>query len=181
MLKTHHFVRVSSSSDPLGFLAPLTFTAKLLIQQLWTLGLGWDEPPPTEICHQWTRYQQELKELASLRISRALSYTSVLRTELHGFCDASERGYGVVVYLRVVTSDKTFVRMLIGKSKVAPLKSLSLPRLELCAALLLSNLLQYLAQELKDFVVVDASFAWSDSTVTLTCIRSSPHKLETFV
>ena len=167
--------------DPLGFLAPLTFAAKLLIQQLWVLGLDWDETPPPEICNQWKRYQLELPELSSIRISRSLSLDSHCRLELHGFCDASERGYGAVVYLRTVSSGEARVQMLIAKSKVAPLKSQSLPRLELCAALLLSKLLSYLEEVLKPALSLDAIFAWSDSMVTLAWIRSSPHKLETFV
>lgn len=119
--------------------------------------------------------------MASLRISCSLSYNSVVRTEFHGFCDASKRGYRTVFYLCIVRPKETHIRLLIANSKEAPLKSLSLFRLELCAALLLSNFLNCLEQALKDSLIVDVTFAWSNSMVALAWIRSSPHKLETFV
>ncbi|XP_011860069.1 PREDICTED: uncharacterized protein LOC105557430 [Vollenhovia emeryi] len=151
--------------DPLGFLTPVTFTAKRLIQQLWILKLDWDLRPPLEVCQRWERYRSELAVLTSLRMPCSLSCSNVIRRELHGFCDASEQGYGTVVYLRIVSFDGITIQLIGSKSKVAPLKSVTMPRLELCAALLLSELLAYR----------------SDSTITLSWIRSPPHRWKTFV
>lgn len=166
--------------DPLGFLSPLTFTVKRLIQHLWTLKLEWDDEPPMDICCRWERYQSELKSLAPLQISRTFDACNVVRREVHGFCDASKLGYGAVIYLRVVTPDNVDIRLLCAKSKVAPLRPITLPRLELCAALLLSNLMVYVRQVLQR-LNFDAEHDWSDSTVALSWIRSSPHRWKTFV
>ncbi|XP_071571139.1 uncharacterized protein [Temnothorax nylanderi] len=130
--------------NPLGFLTPLTFAAKRLIQQLWMLKLEWDDRPPSEICSRWERYKSELPALASIRIPRTIAVDSVVKREIHGFCDASEQGYGAVVYIRIVAESGVVIRMLGAKSKVAPLKAITLPRLDLCAAVLLSDLLEYI-------------------------------------
>ncbi|XP_071648493.1 uncharacterized protein [Temnothorax longispinosus] len=153
--------------DPLGFLAPLTFTAKRLIQRLWTLKLEWDDEPPLDVRRQWERYQAEFDALAPLRIPRTLPAGDNVRRELHGFCDASEQGYGAVVYLRVVTPSETKIVILCAKSKVAPLRAISLHRLELCAALLFANLMAYVRQVLRGHLDIDAEYAWSDAKVVL--------------
>ncbi|XP_077259746.1 uncharacterized protein LOC143896075 [Temnothorax americanus] len=167
--------------DPLGFLTPLTFAAKRLIQQLWVLKLEWDDRPPSEICSRWGRYKSELPALASIRIPRTIAMANVIRREIHGFCDASEQGYGAVVYIRIVAEDGVLIQMLSAKSKVAPLKAITLPRLELCAAVLLSDLAEYIGNILRPKITIDGTYAWSDSEVALAWIRSAPHHWKTFV
>lgn len=167
--------------DPLGFLAPLTFAAKRLVQELWKLKLDWDDPPPPELCSQWERFQAELSALESIRIVRTIAVEGVSRRELHGFCDASERGYGAVVYLRIAAAQGTVIRMLGAKWKVAPLKALTIPKLELCAAVLLADLLSYIQNIFSSRVLVDAIYAWSDSMVVLSWLRAAPHCWPTFV
>ncbi|XP_077282625.1 uncharacterized protein LOC143908736 [Temnothorax americanus] len=167
--------------DPLGFLTPLTFAAKRLIQQLWVLKLEWDDRPPSEICSRWGRYKSELPALASIRIPRTIAMANVIRREIHGFCDASEQGYGAVVYIRIVAEDGVLIRMLSAKSKVAPLKAITLPRLKLCAAVLLSDLAEYIGNILRPKITIDGTYAWSDSEVALAWIRSAPHRWKTFV
>ncbi|XP_077273296.1 uncharacterized protein LOC143903523 [Temnothorax americanus] len=167
--------------DPLSFLTPLTFAAKRLIQQLWVLKLEWDDRPPSEVCSRWGRYKSELPALASIRIPRTIAMANVIRREIHGFCDASEQGYGAVVYIRIVAEDGVLIRMLSAKSKVAPLKAITLPRLELCAAVLLSDLAEYIGNILRPKITIDGTYAWSDSEVALAWIRSAPHRWKTFV
>ncbi|XP_024874415.1 uncharacterized protein LOC112456237 [Temnothorax curvispinosus] len=146
--------------DPLGFLTPLTFMAKRLIQQLWMLKVEWDDRPPSETCSKWERYKSELSALASIRIPRTITVVNnVVRQEIHGFCDASEQGYGAVVYIRLVTENGVIIRVLIAKSKVAPLKAITLPRLELSAAVLLSDLLEYVEKILRPKVAIDDTYA----------------------
>ncbi|XP_003370717.1 putative MSP domain protein [Trichinella spiralis] len=109
-------------------------------------------------------------------VERALvqvSFEDITRMELHGFADASGKAYGKVVYLRLTHSDgRVEVRLVVAKSRVALIKCLSLPRLELMAALLYARLLAYVHRELA--MNVERCVHWSDSTITLCWIKSDP-------
>lgn len=144
------------------------------MQKLWKLKLGWDDRPPPEICSRWERYQSDLAALVSIRIPRTIVVENVTRRELHGFCDASEQGYGAVVYIRIVAMRSTVIRMLGAKSKVAPFKALTIPKLELCAPVLLADLL-YIRSVFRNKVPIDAVYAWSDSMVVPSFIWSASH------
>lgn len=168
--------------DPLGFLAPLTFYTKYLIQYLWTLGLEWDETPPSNVINIWAKYKSELSCLLSIQISRCLIPNKFLSCQLHGFCDSSEKGYAAALYLRFELPDnKILVSLVCAKSKVSPLKRICLPRLELCGAVLLSNLISFVAEIYAGKLKINNVFAWSDSSVALAWIKSSPHRWKTFV
>ncbi|XP_054282645.1 uncharacterized protein LOC128999903 [Macrosteles quadrilineatus] len=121
--------------DPCGFLAPITMWCKCLMQLLWTQQLGWDEPISSDLADKWHSFVSELSEISQINIPRAFHFSESRSMELHGFSDASERGYAAVVYTRCLTSNNTvIVRQVIAKTRVAPLKKVTLPRLELCAA-----------------------------------------------
>lgn len=168
--------------DPLGFLAPLTFVAKVLVQKLWLLGIDWDESPPSEIVSRWEDYLSQLSYLTQLKIPRCISVTHTVKAQLHGFADASEAGYGAVVYLRAEDDQGiVHISMLCAKSRVAPVKCISLPRLELCAAVLLSDLMQFVIQTYHSLPVVNDIFAWSDSMVVLAWLQSHSSRWKTFV
>lgn len=168
--------------DPIGFLAPVSFFAKYLIQHLWALGLQWDQSPPSDILKCWNQYKRELHHLSSLRIPRCIKPLQVKSCDLHGFCDSSEKGYAAVIYLRFTNGDDNItVSFVCAKSKVAPLKRISLPRLELCAAVLLSNLIEFLLKTYSGKLQFHNIFAWSDSSIVLSWVKSSPHRWKTFV
>lgn len=167
--------------DVLGFLSPLTFFAKHLIQHLWTLGLDWDEIPPQNVLEKWMAYKHQLPSLSQIKIHRFLFSSQTLSGQLHGFCDSSEKGYAAVVYLRSSAETNIRVSLVCAKSKIAPLKRISIPRLELCAALLLSELLAMILSLYSEKVNIEQIFAWSDSTVTLAWIKDSPHRWKSFV
>ncbi|XP_029054961.2 uncharacterized protein LOC114882244 [Osmia bicornis bicornis] len=169
--------------DPLGLIGPVVVTAKLILQRLWQVQVGWDESIPQELFSQWLEYRQDLERVSSFRIPRcavSVELDTTIPLEIHGFSDSSERAYGACVYLR--SRNKTgqwVITLLCAKSRVAPLKSISLPRLELCGALLLAQLVEKVKVALNSVNVRE--HLWTDSTIALAWIRSSPHKWKTFV
>jgi len=168
--------------DPNGFCSPLSFICKLKIQYLWSLGIDWDATPPQHIINFWKTFKSELPELKNLKIPRHIQGNLNEFCEMHGFCDASEAGYCAVVYFRVQNTENNFSCYFISaKSKVAPLKRISIPRLELCAAVLLANLMTFILDVYREKINFTNIFSWSDSTVVLSWIKSSPHKWTTFV
>lgn len=167
--------------DPLGWLTPVIVRAKITIQTTWLLGLGWDDPLPSQLADEWHKYCAELPRLSEVKVPRPLFYScSQTQREFHGFADASERAYGAVIYLRSrIGRDRWTTTLVAAKSKVAPLQQVSLPRLELCAAHLLSRLAQHTITTLGlgDTTV----HLWSDSTVALGWIQAHPSRWKTYV
>lgn len=150
------------------------------MQELWLQQLDWDDPVPEKLTFQWLKYRKELSSLERIEIPRWIKVTSVSsEIQLHGFSDASERAYAAVVYIRVILNEAVHVQLLTAKSKIAPIKRISLPKLELCAAVLLAKLLDSVKQAM-NFQRVE-TFAWTDSMITLSWIRANPSKWKPFV
>ncbi|CAG7784684.1 unnamed protein product [Allacma fusca] len=154
---------ISRVFDPLGLLAPVTIRAKTLMRRLWTADIRWDSSPPLDIKSDWEEYQKDVQRIDALRIPRWISLQDVISQELHGFSDASTKAYAAAVYLRRISrSAEVSVKLIASKSRVAPIKGTSIPRLELCAAELLANLMQAIQQSLpEEFPKV---YGWTDST-----------------
>ncbi|KRY26929.1 hypothetical protein T01_2962 [Trichinella spiralis] len=169
--------------DPLGYLTPFTVRAKMLLQLLWQEGTSWDDPLPVPVEAVWRNWKGELADLSQVSIDRACikcSLMELVHMDLHGFADASGSAYGAVVYLRLVHGNgKVEVRFLAAKSRVAPIKKLSLPRLELMAALLCARLVAYVKR--KADLPIRSCFCWSDSSVALCWIRSNAQRWKPFV
>ena len=166
--------------DPFGWLSPVVIAAKILLQELWIRRLDWDDPVPTDLQNWWQTYCAELTNLETISIPRYIGQLkNSTSCELHGFSDASTRAYSAVVYLRVVNEDSVRVSLLISKTKVAPVKQISVPRLELCAAHLLAKLLNFVMTSMK-FENVPV-YTWTDSAVVLTWLRSHSSRWQTFV
>ncbi|XP_055633331.1 uncharacterized protein LOC129773712 [Toxorhynchites rutilus septentrionalis] len=170
---------MSQLFDPLGFLGPVVINVKMFIQELWTKCLSWDEELSDEDSNWWQNFRVELPILAKLTVPRCVLPNQQREYQLHCFSDASQRGYGSCVYVVGQNASGEIERhLLIAKSRVAPLRGLSIPRLELCAAVLGSQLVQKLRTT--EFVVASATF-WTDSTVVLHWIRSVSTKWKVFV
>ena len=128
---------VSSVFDPLGFLTPFTLKAKLIIQEMWRQNLDWDEEVPIDILKVWKRWLEGTKDITEITIDRCyhLYGWQCSNIQLHIFCDASEVAYGAVGYLQFAFKDGTvYCCFVMGKSRLAPIKTLTMPRLELNAA-----------------------------------------------
>lgn len=172
---------IATIFDPCGWITPISLKAKAFMQELWLLKFDWDDPLPPEILNKWKKFIELLPCLNSLIIPRRITVRGGTTVQLHGFCDASELGFSAALYLRSPTNDGFDVKLLVAKSRVAPLKKLSLPRLELCAASLLFLLYDRYLPKLKENYSVEKIYAWSDSTVTLTWIQTPSYRLKTFV
>ncbi|XP_011858336.1 PREDICTED: uncharacterized protein LOC105555899 [Vollenhovia emeryi] len=166
--------------DPLGLIGPVIVRAKIFMQQLWQLQLSWDESLPSQLHTQWVQWYHKIPHLNQLEIPRHIMCDNPQGLELHGFCDASEQAYSVCIYIRSTDLDcRHHVRLLCAKSRVAPLKVISLPRLELCGALLLSQLYQRVIHSLS--TKFDSLHFWCDSTIILSWIAGSPKQWSTFI
>uniref|UniRef100_UPI00143C2251 uncharacterized protein LOC117157547 n=1 Tax=Bombus vancouverensis nearcticus TaxID=2705178 RepID=UPI00143C2251 len=129
---------------------------------------------------EWERYYAQLPLLNNVRFPRKAIIESAMEIELHGFCDASEKAYGACVYLRTLTiNGRAWTQLLTAKSKVAPLKCQTIPRLELSGALLLTSLMSTVQQALSQKIT--RAIYWTDSTIVLHWLNTSPHTLKTFV
>ncbi|KRX84033.1 hypothetical protein T06_16712 [Trichinella sp. T6] len=139
--------------DPLGFLTPFVVRAKILFQKLWQAGIDWEEPLTSSIADDWSKWKREAKNLWKIKIPRSLIPSPVEETdsiELHVYGDASKWAYGAVAYLKVISKDKTTVRFIMSKSRVTPLKTITLPRLELMAALIAAKTLKLADKYIQD-------------------------------
>ncbi|GFY29730.1 uncharacterized protein TNCV_1813081 [Trichonephila clavipes] len=137
--------------DPLGLLSPCIVFMKILLQELWRLNLEWDEPIPEDLNKQWTTFRKELHLIEKMKIPSNLPQMYRIRE----------------------------YKCLTSKTRVAPLKTQSLPRLELCAALLLSNVLQVVLREFP--LSIHRTIAWTDSTITLAWLKTEPYRWQPFV
>lgn len=179
LTKREMLSEASKLFDPLGWLSPSTVMVKILFQSLWLLHLQWDDPLPAVISKKWTSLRDEFKELEKISIPRWLK-TNELNFELHGFSDASEYAFSAVIYARTKTKDDTYeTRIITAKTKVAPIKYVSIPRLELCAALLLTRLSKTVIQSLQCPSV--NLFTWTDSANVLWWLSSHPRTWKSYV
>ncbi|CAG9134116.1 unnamed protein product [Plutella xylostella] len=167
--------------DPLGLINPCTLKAKLILQTLWANNIPWDAELPTEVESQWNNFTNYISDLISIEIPRRVLCDSYVRLEMHAFSDASIKAYSACVYLRSVTIDgDVTVNLLLAKSRVAPLKQrLTIPRLELCGALLATRLAKKAKESLR--LKIDVQHFWCDSTIVLSWIKTCKQTLKQFV
>lgn len=170
----------STIFDPLGLLCVCVITCKIILQKLWLLKIGWDEQIPLEISDMWNKIMKNLKFIENLSIPRQAFCANPVSVDIHTFSDASISAYAACVYVR--SSDALghiTVRLLCAKSKVAPLKTSTIPRLELCGAVLAARLFNKVTNSLR--CSVGNTYFWCDSNVVLGWLNTPPHKLSAFV
>lgn len=166
--------------DPLGLVAPVVIVTKIMFQGLWQRGLDWDDKLPDDIQSTWNGLKLEMNALEHLKIPRWVGISRAGSMELHGFADASEVAYAAAVYVRTCHTDgKVDIQLIAAKTKVAPLKKKTLPKLELLGATLLVELMYQVEKALQLTDVI--KYAWSDSMITLGWINGEPSDWKTFV
>lgn len=169
--------------DPLGFLAPTILIAKLLIQDLWKLKSDWDTEIPDHLKIVWEKFTTLLPSLQLLTIPRWITTNDPYQYQLIGFCDASSQGYCATIYLRIVSCHLISSHLLTAKTKLAPIKTMSIPRLELCAAHLLAKTYLCIGSSLGHLTASNClqPILFSDASVVLGWINTPSYKLKTFI
>ena len=174
---------VASLYDPLGLIAPFTLTGKQILQKTCNKGMGWDEPVSDEIQVQWKAWLADLQNLSQLSIPRCYfpkNFGTLTNVQLHHFADASFQGYGMCSYIRAENeTGQIHCSLVTAKSRVAPRKVMSVPRLELTAALVAAEVGTTIKQKLK--IDIDREFFWTDSQVVLGYINNDARKFHVFV
>ncbi|GFX24788.1 uncharacterized protein TNCV_4488791 [Trichonephila clavipes] len=155
--KTMVLSTIARIFDPLGLLGPIITWAKIFMQRLWLLELGWSDELP---------FKEEKEAEKSI--------------ELHAFSDASEKAYGSSIYLKSISAlGEVKVCLVTSKSRVSPLKQISIPRLELCGAVLAAKLMKKVKEALN--LHITTVHFWSDSTIVISWIHRESRELKTFV
>ena len=170
--------------DPIGYLSPYVMYGKLLFQDIWKEGLNWDSELPDEFKNRFMNWIESSKHFESFSLPRCYfpqAYWPSENVEIVAFGDASTKGYGSVVYLRRKLENGDYdCQIVMSKSRVAPLKKITLPRLELLASLLCARLVAYVMNALKLSKNTKIT-CFTDSTITLAWIQSDANCRKLFV
>ncbi|XP_049294220.1 uncharacterized protein LOC125769530 [Anopheles funestus] len=169
--------------DPMGFFAPITVRGKMLMQDIWRTGCNWDEPIEATCYERWCQMIQNMQNVGLLKIPRsyfgkALS-SEIKDVQLHVFTDASETAFGCVAYFRAVVQGEVRCSLVMSRTKVAPLKKISIPRLELLGAVLGARMAKTIRDNHK--LAIDRVVIWTDAKVVLSWIRSDHRRYKQFV
>ncbi|XP_075156671.1 uncharacterized protein LOC142229953 [Haematobia irritans] len=163
--------------DPLGWLGPIIVIAKVFMQKLWQDNVDWNDRIPENLYDEWKAFIEHLPAISTLKIPRWIGFSPGRRVQVHGFSDASEKAYCGAIYIRVECENGEIAsNLLMAKTRVAPLRCITIPKLELCGALLMAKLL--------DSVKICCEyerFYWTDSSIVLGWLQKSPQVLKTFV
>jgi len=168
----------SSVFDLLGILALVSLVAKIILQDLCRTGIGWDDEVDEQTSYRLKKWLSGLPRLSNVAIRRCLfpvmvDLSSWVTMELHHFADASSKGYGTVSYLRTI-DEKGIIccSFLYAKARLAPLKTVSIPMLELMTATLAAQIDSFLCSDL-EFLQQQTSTFWTDSMSVLLMLNST--------
>lgn len=167
--------------DPLGFLCNFTIKGRILIQHIWKSKIGWDDEIDKKSTDKWKRWMIELQKIKNIQINRCY-VTDIYKAQqiqLHVFCDASAQAYAAVAYFRIKFPTHISTSFVIAKSRVAPLKPMSIPRLELQAAVLGNRLVSTILEN--HDIPITCVYLWSDSQTVISWIKSNPALYKPFV
>ncbi len=173
---------LSAVFDPLGLVGPVLLPAKILLQRICRDGNSWDSVLDDDVASEWNRWLENLQYLPDIKVGRQLGPSiGVISRELHTFADASQDAYGAVCYMRTITDTDVQCSFVMGKSHLAPKKVISIPRIELMAAVVAVRICRLVREELDFQFKDDAIYFWSDSTCVLQYIRNEERRFKVFV
>ena len=160
---------LSSVYDPLGLGAPFLSKGRQIMEQLCRNRLNWDEPIDEKSSYEWQKWKNNLSMVEETKIPRRYKprgFERIINYSLHHFSDASECGYGQATYLRMGNDvEEVHCSLIFGKSRVAPVKYVSIPRLELTAATLSVKMSKMLREELG--IDIGSEVFWTKSQIVL--------------
>ena len=166
--------------DPLGILGFYIVYAKMILQDIWRSKVGWDDPIKSDEHDKWKAWLKCLPSISQVRLPRCYPLANCSQNlQLHVFVDASATAYAAVAYLRAEYGGKIQCSLLASKTRVSPLKPISIPRLELMAAILGLRLSKFVSEELS--LKISSRTFWSDSKNVLFWINSDARKYQHFV
>ncbi|XP_052784316.1 uncharacterized protein LOC128220097 [Mya arenaria] len=171
---------VASTFDPLGLFSPVTLNGKLLMQQLWKEKLDWDDIVSDEHVQEWKTIKLDLERIPTFKLKRCVTNEAddSVTYSLVCFCDASERAYSSAIYLRQITDRAIKVELIFSKARLAPVKGMTIPKLEIMAVVIGVRCLEYVQSQVG--VPIEQSVLYTDSQCVLKWI-SSEKKLPVFV
>ncbi|CAH2098774.1 unnamed protein product [Euphydryas editha] len=175
---------ISKIYDPLGFVSPIVVKAKEFMKRVWCQKLNWNDTPSERLTSEWSQFTNSLAAMQPIHINRNIPIPYSATVQLIGFADASSTtAYGCCVYLRVVQpTGEAILYLLCSKSRINPsAKPLTIPRLELNACLLLSNLIAKVYETLSIKVKINSTYLFSDSKIALAWINTEPTRLQAYV
>ncbi|KAK2558628.1 hypothetical protein P5673_018821 [Acropora cervicornis] len=181
LTKRSFLSRTSTLFNPLGLVSPFIIRARMMIQAMWSAGLTWDERLPDELAKPALTWFKEIPDLAKIKVPRCLKeLEQVADSQLHVFMDASQEAYGAVAYLRhEYQSGTVTTRLVMSKAKVTPLKAISVPRLELMAAIVGLQIAETAFQNLG--IPKEKWIFWSDSLDVLYWVRGRSRQFKPLV
>ncbi len=155
---------------------------KFMMQMTWTPGSNWDEQLPQVMQHEWKKLDTELKSLQEIRLQTPKAEGCKESIELHVFSEASEKNYAAALYAKIETEEGIQCILLAAKTRVAAVKLISIPLLELYAAFPAAQLMKSTLELIShtDFKISNV-FGWSDSTIAFNWIADLPRRRNCFV
>ncbi|XP_052873633.1 uncharacterized protein LOC128278951 [Anopheles cruzii] len=168
--------------DPLGLIGHYLMYLKVVLQEIWRAKIDWDEELSSDLIVKWKAWVELLPDLQRVSVPRCYDSTRYRENsivQLHVFCDASECGMAAVAYFRIVKDSSIKCALIGSKTRVAPTSFVSIPRLELQAAVIGARFASNIAQS-HEIPIVERFF-WTDSRNVISWLKSDHRRYSQFV
>ena len=179
---------IASLWDPLGLCAAFIVKGRLIFQSIVRLKGGWDEQiRDEELMIKWERWRSQIAECKDIILGRDLFPSRPLpNCKFIGFSDGSSVGFGCVIYLRWSNDDESEidVKFMAAKGKVGPINGNTVPRMELCGALMLARLTHSTEKAIQITEISDmvgSTILCTDSSIVLSWVNSEAIKYRPYV